>query len=194
MSGGFTLSGGEALMQHRFAVKLLPRPCAPWASTPPSTRTATTATSSSDAELEVADLVILDIKCWDPERHRELTGMDIGPTLEFARRLAERRRPVWLRFVLVPGWTDDPSDVGRRRRVRGRPRQRGARRRAAVSPDGPLQVEGAGPRVQARGRRAAVGRGGREGVRGLPRGWAEGVLTASGTVRGAGSGVGRGDT
>jgi pyruvate formate lyase activating enzyme len=45
------------------------------------------------------------------ERHRRLTGMDVGPTLEFARRLAARRRPVWLRFVLVPGLTDEPDDI-----------------------------------------------------------------------------------
>jgi pyruvate formate lyase activating enzyme len=55
--------------------------------------------------------VLLDIKTWDPERHRRLTGMDNGPTLEFARRLAARKRPVWLRYVLVPGLTDDPQDV-----------------------------------------------------------------------------------
>jgi pyruvate formate lyase activating enzyme len=37
--------------------------------------------------------------------------MEIGPTLAFATRLAERRRPVWLRFVLVPGWSDQPGEV-----------------------------------------------------------------------------------
>jgi len=37
--------------------------------------------------------------------------MDIGPTLAFARRLAERRRPVWVRYVLVPSWSDHPADV-----------------------------------------------------------------------------------
>ena len=40
-----------------------------------------------------------------------MTGRDIAPTLAFARRLAARRQPVWVRFVLVPGWTDDPGDV-----------------------------------------------------------------------------------
>jgi pyruvate formate lyase activating enzyme len=55
--------------------------------------------------------VLLDIKTWDAERHIALTGMDNGPTLAFARRLAARRRPVWLRYVLVPGLTDDPSDI-----------------------------------------------------------------------------------
>ncbi len=37
--------------------------------------------------------------------------MDIEPTLEFGRRLAARRRPIWVRFVLVPGLTDDPGDI-----------------------------------------------------------------------------------
>ena len=65
----------------------------------------------TDAELETIDLVLLDIKTWDPERHRRLTGMEIGPTLEFARRLATRRKPIWVRFVLVPGLTDDAKDI-----------------------------------------------------------------------------------
>jgi pyruvate formate lyase activating enzyme len=110
MSGGFTLSGGEALMQHRFAVKLLGAARAMGIHTALDTN-GYYGDRLSDAELEVADLVLLDLKGWDSERHRRLTGMEIGPTLEFARRLAARKRPVWLRFVLVPGWTDDPDDV-----------------------------------------------------------------------------------
>ena len=39
--------------------------------------------------------------------------MDVAPTLEFARRLAARRRPIWIRFVLVPGLTDDPEDIAK---------------------------------------------------------------------------------
>jgi pyruvate formate lyase activating enzyme len=110
MRGGFTLSGGEALMQHRFAVKLLA------AAKEMGIHTALDTNGYygdrlTDAELLVADLVLLDLKLWDPERHRRLTGMDVGPTLAFARRLAERRRPVWVRFVLVPGWTDDPAEI-----------------------------------------------------------------------------------
>jgi pyruvate formate lyase activating enzyme len=110
MSGGFTLSGGDPLMQHRFAVKLLAAARAMGIHTALDTN-GTYGDRLSDAELETADLVLLDVKGWDPERHRRLTGMDIGPTLEFARRLAARRRPVWLRFVLVPGLTDRPDDV-----------------------------------------------------------------------------------
>ena len=40
-----------------------------------------------------------------------MTGGGIAPTLAFARRLAARRQPVWARFVLVPGWTDDPGNI-----------------------------------------------------------------------------------
>jgi pyruvate formate lyase activating enzyme len=110
MSGGFTLSGGEALMQHRFAVKLLAAVRGMGIHTALDTN-GYYGDRLSDAELEVADLVLLDLKGWDPERHRRFVGMEIGPTLEFARRLAARRRPVWVRFVLVPGWTDDPEEI-----------------------------------------------------------------------------------
>ena len=40
-----------------------------------------------------------------------MTGMDNAPTLAFARRLADRRRPMWVRYVLVPGLTDDLDDI-----------------------------------------------------------------------------------
>jgi pyruvate formate lyase activating enzyme len=110
MSGGFTLSGGEPLMQSRFAVKLLRAARGMGIHTALDTN-GFLGDQLSDAELEAIDLVLLDIKGWDPERHRRLTGQDNEPTLEFARRLAARQRPVWLRFVLVPGLTDDLDDV-----------------------------------------------------------------------------------
>jgi pyruvate formate lyase activating enzyme len=110
MAGGFTLSGGEPLMQDRFAVKLLSAARAMGIHTALDTN-GTYGDRLSDAELECADLVLLDIKTWNPERHRRLTGMEIGPTLDFARRLAANRRPVWIRFVLVPGLTDVSEDI-----------------------------------------------------------------------------------
>jgi pyruvate formate lyase activating enzyme len=53
------------------------------------------------------------MKTWDPARHKRLTGMEVGPTKEFAQRLAAQRRPVWLRYVLVPGLSDDADDIKR---------------------------------------------------------------------------------
>jgi pyruvate formate lyase activating enzyme len=110
MKGGFTLSGGEALMQDRFAVRLFSAAREMGIHTALDTN-GYLGERLSDAELDEIDLVLLDIKGWDPERHRLLTGMEIAPTLEFARRLGARKKPVWLRFVLVPGLTDDPSDI-----------------------------------------------------------------------------------
>ena len=110
MSGGFTLSGGEPLMQHRFAVKLLTAAREMGIHTALDTN-GYYGDKLSDAELEVISLVLLDMKAWDPAKHKTLTGMEVGPTKAFAQRLAARRRPVWLRYVLVPGLTDNPEDI-----------------------------------------------------------------------------------
>jgi pyruvate formate lyase activating enzyme len=112
MAGGFTLSGGEPLMQDRFAVKLLGAAKAMGIHTALDTN-GWYGDRLSDTDLEMIDVVLLDIKGWDPERHRRLVGMDNRPTLEFARRLAARRLPVWVRFVLVPGLADDADEVAR---------------------------------------------------------------------------------
>ena len=110
MSGGLTVSGGEPLMQHRFVVKLFTAAKKMGVHTALDTN-GFYGDKLSDADLETVDLVLLDIKTWDSERHRRLTGMDNAPTLEFARRLAARKRTIWLRYVLVPGLTDDPEDI-----------------------------------------------------------------------------------
>jgi pyruvate formate lyase activating enzyme len=118
MAGGFTLSGGEPLMQDRFAVKLLTAAQAMGIHTALDTN-GSLGTRLTDAELESIDLVLLDIKSWDAERHRQVTGMEVGPVLDFARRLAARKRPVWLRFVLVPGLTDDAENIAEIARFSG---------------------------------------------------------------------------
>jgi len=110
MGGGFTLSGGEPLMQDRFAVKLLAAAQAMGIHTALDTNGSLGA-RLTDAELGKIDLVLLDIKNWDEERHRRLTGMEVGPVLEFARRLANHKRPMWLRYVFVPGWSDDAGHI-----------------------------------------------------------------------------------
>jgi pyruvate formate lyase activating enzyme len=112
MSGGFTLSGGEPLMQHRFAVKLLAAARQLGIHTTIETN-GYYGHKLSDADLSTIDLVMLGIKTWGAEKHRALTGMDIEPTLAFAKRLAALGRPIWVRFVLVPGLTDVPEDLER---------------------------------------------------------------------------------
>ena len=110
MSGGFTLSGGEPLMQDRFAVRLFTAARAMGVHTAIETN-GHLGSRLSDQELEQIDLVLLDMKAGDPELHLRLTGKELGPTREFARRLAAHKRPMWARFVLVPGLTDAKENI-----------------------------------------------------------------------------------
>jgi pyruvate formate lyase activating enzyme len=110
MNGGLTLSGGEPLMQDRFVVRFLTAAKGMGVHTALDTN-GYLGERLSDEELEQIDVVLLDIKTWDRERHLHLTGKEPGPTLDFARRLAQRRKTIWLRYVLVPGLTDNESDI-----------------------------------------------------------------------------------
>jgi pyruvate formate lyase activating enzyme len=111
MKGGFTLSGGEPLAQHRFAVKLFRAAKGMGLNTAIETNGSNGA-RLSDAELQDIDLVILDMKGFTPAQHARVTGVeDNAPVLDFARRLAGLRRPMWLRYVLVPGLTDVADEM-----------------------------------------------------------------------------------
>lgn len=112
MHGGLTVSGGEPLMQDRFLVRLF--------KAVKETKIHTAVDTNgrfgerlSDGDLQACDLVMLGLKALDPELHQRITGLDNAPVLAFARRLAIQRRPMWLRFVLVPGLTDDPDELAR---------------------------------------------------------------------------------
>ncbi|MGH9463009.1 MAG: hypothetical protein ACRD1X_17500 [Vicinamibacteria bacterium] len=76
MSGGFPLSGGEPLLQDRFAVKLFAAAKAMGIHTALDTD-GSLGERLTDDELSWIDLVLLDIKTWDPERHRRLTGAGV---------------------------------------------------------------------------------------------------------------------
>jgi pyruvate formate lyase activating enzyme len=66
---------------------------------------------ADDEYLSALDLVLLDIKSSDPVTYKSVTERDLEPTLRFAKRLAAAGKPVWVRFTLVPGLTDDPANV-----------------------------------------------------------------------------------
>ena len=63
--------------------------------------------------LGLTDLVLLDVKQINPERHRRLTGRSNEQTLRTAAWLEEHNRPFWLRYVLVPGYSDAEEDIRR---------------------------------------------------------------------------------
>ena len=59
------------------------------------------------------DLNLLDIKSGDPDIYKHVTHAPLQPTLDYARRLSDLGRPMWVRYVLVPGLTDDYDNVER---------------------------------------------------------------------------------
>jgi len=105
MAGGLTISGGEPLMQYRFVTKLFAVAKELDVHTAIQTNGFYGA-KLGDHELTDIDLVILDMKALAPEQHHRVTGIeDNRPVIEFCQRLAARKRPMWLRYVLVPGLT-----------------------------------------------------------------------------------------
>jgi len=113
MRGGFTISGGEPLTQHRFVAKLFAAAKRLDIHTAIETNGYNGA-RLSDAELSDIDLVILDMKAFRPEQHERVTGMaDNSSVIAFCRRLAALKRPMWFRYVLVPGLSDVPEEMER---------------------------------------------------------------------------------
>jgi pyruvate formate lyase activating enzyme len=108
--GGVTLSGGEPLMWPGFVEEFFSYSRAEGLHTALDT-SGYLGARASDRLLDLTDLVLLDIKSSDPETYRTVTHGSLDPTLAFAWRLAERGVPTWVRFVLVPGLTDDPANV-----------------------------------------------------------------------------------
>jgi pyruvate formate lyase activating enzyme len=110
LKGGLTISGGEVLLQTAFSRRILGAAKSLGLHTAIQTSGFLGARATDDY-LNNLDLVILDIKSGDPETYRRVTKQDLAPTLRFAERLSEMGKPVWVRFTLVPGLTDDPANV-----------------------------------------------------------------------------------
>ncbi|MEU3158656.1 pyruvate formate-lyase-activating protein [Streptomyces griseoincarnatus] len=108
--GGVTLTGGEALLQPAFTASVLRR-CKELGLHTALDTSGFLGARASDALLADTDLVLLDIKSFDVRTYRRLTGGDLAPTLDFATRLDRSGKRVWIRYVLVPGWTDDEDAV-----------------------------------------------------------------------------------
>jgi len=113
MKGGFTLSGGEPLMQARFAARLFAGAKEMKIHTAIETN-GFYGDRLSDKELSDIDLVILDMKAFSAGQHKQVTnGIENAPVIAFAERLARSKHPMWLRYVLVPGLTDIADEMER---------------------------------------------------------------------------------
>jgi pyruvate formate lyase activating enzyme len=108
--GGFTVSGGEPVLQTSFTKTLLEEAQGIGLHTALDT-CGFLGRKADDELLDSVDLFLLDIKAGTDETHRRLTGRPIAPVRDFAERLAERGDRVWIRHVLVPGFTDDPAEI-----------------------------------------------------------------------------------
>ncbi|GAA5028641.1 pyruvate formate-lyase-activating protein [Streptomyces siamensis] len=108
--GGVTVTGGEPLLQPAFTGEVLRR-CKEAGLHTALDTSGFLGGRASDELLSCTDLVLLDIKSFDITTYRHLTGGELAPTLNFATRLNRLGVPMWIRYVLVPGWTDRAEAV-----------------------------------------------------------------------------------
>lgn len=115
--GGITVTGGEPLLQIDFLTELFKLAKREGIHTCIDTSGITYSVASAqyraklDELMDHTDLVMLDVKHINSEKHKALTSFGNERVIEFARYLAERRIPLWVRHVVVEGYTDDPEDL-----------------------------------------------------------------------------------
>ena len=109
-TGGVTVSGGEPLLQPEFITELF-KLCK---ENDIHTAVDTSGYMFNNKVKEVlkwTDLVLLDIKHINPNKYKKLTSVSLDHTLEFAEYLSEINKNAWIRYVLVPGYSDDEEDL-----------------------------------------------------------------------------------
>ncbi len=116
-NGGLTVTGGEPLLQMEFLIELFEKARQEGIHTCIDTSGVTY--DASDAEVIhkldrlmcSTSLVMLDLKHIDPEKHKVLTGRENGNIIAFARYLESKNVPVWVRHVVLEGYTDSEEDL-----------------------------------------------------------------------------------
>ena len=110
-NGGVTISGGEPLLQTKFLIELFTKLKKYNIHTCIDTSGSVVLTDEIKELIDLTDLFLLDIKCINDEKAFNLTGVSNKKELEFARYLSNINKPMWIRQVLVPGYTDDEQDL-----------------------------------------------------------------------------------
>lgn len=116
-TGGITVTGGEPLLQTDFLIELFKKAKEKDIHTCIDTSGITYNKDNAsymeklDELMKYTDLIMLDIKHIDSDKHKDLTGHRNEGIIEFARYLEAISKPVWIRHVVVPGITDDAADL-----------------------------------------------------------------------------------
>lgn len=110
-NGGVTVSGGEPLLQPHFLISLFKELKKIKIHTAIDTSGMVELTDTIKEVLSLTDLVLLDIKHIDSKKCKDLVGFENTRELKFAKYLSDNNIPIWIRQVLVPGYTDDENDL-----------------------------------------------------------------------------------
>lgn len=110
-NGGVTVTGGEPLLQVKFLIELFEKLKKENIHTCVDTSGMVALTDDIKKLLSLTDLVLLDIKHIDSEKCKNLVGFNNEKELAFAKYLSDNNIHMWLRQVLVPGYTDDEQDL-----------------------------------------------------------------------------------
>ncbi len=109
--GGVTVTGGEPLLQVKFLIRLFEALKKENIHTCIDTSGMVTLTEDVKRLLSLTDLVLLDIKHINDEKCKQLVGKGNNKELTFAHYLSKQNIPMWIRQVLIPGYTDDEDDL-----------------------------------------------------------------------------------
>jgi pyruvate formate lyase activating enzyme len=108
--GGVTVTGGEPLMQPEFVQEIFRR-CKELGIHTVLDTSGYVNLNVAKSVLDYVDLVLLDIKSFDPEIYVKITSVSLEPTLKFAKTLSESKKTIWIRFVLVPNLSDPLHNI-----------------------------------------------------------------------------------
>ena len=109
--GGITVSGGEPLLQFEFLIELFKKLKAKGIHTCIDTSGMVGLTDKMKELIDLTDLFLMDVKHIDPDKCKDLVGFSNERELAFIRYLSDIGKPMWIRQVLVPGFTDDENDL-----------------------------------------------------------------------------------
>ena len=110
-NGGVTCTGGEPLLQYEFLIELFKKLKDKNIHTCIDTSGMVALTDKMKELIDLTDLFLLDIKHINSEKCKNLVGVSNKKELDFAKYLSDLGKPMWIRQVLIPGYTDDENDL-----------------------------------------------------------------------------------